>query len=187
MARAMDVANYVINFCNNVIKCGSFGNKYKYFISNLYLQKLLYFLNVIYLLDHKQHSLIQGEHFETWDYGPVLFDVYETYKTYGGAHISHVLPPLDYAKDINGNENRNYKYNRNNIKENDQYFIKNKLEDERNSKGLLHFRPSYLISKSHEESQWQNRSFRGQLYDNNASFTFYKNRNNQFWINNKNN
>ena len=47
-------------------------------ITNLALQKLLYFAHGLFLLKHKQ-PLVSG-YFEAWDYGPVHVGVYEAFK-----------------------------------------------------------------------------------------------------------
>jgi uncharacterized phage-associated protein len=77
-------------------------------ITNLSLQKLLYFCHAKYLLE-KGQPLVKG-HFEAWKFGPVHPVVYEAFKSCGSdpittrAHAVDVitrehrfLPPLDDA------------------------------------------------------------------------------------------
>lgn len=74
--RAMDVAAHVINHCINI------GNP----ISNLKLQKILYLLNMTYLVNTKS-MLIDDKLFEAWQYGPVIKEVYDKYSSYAASPI----------------------------------------------------------------------------------------------------
>ncbi len=78
-------------------------------VTNLALQKLLYFAHAIFLIETK-HPLVGG-HFEAWQYGPVHPVVYSAFKSAGSAPIkfratgqdmltgerSKIGPPLDPA------------------------------------------------------------------------------------------
>ncbi len=61
-------------------------------ISNLKLQKLLYYLQgfTLVLLGEP----LFPEPIEAWDHGPVVVEVYHKYKNYGGRHI----PPEEYPQ-----------------------------------------------------------------------------------------
>lgn len=72
---ASDVAKYVIKECN----------KYNHPISNLQLQKILYFLWIDYYRE-KQKALFEDRIF-AWKLGPVVGSVYDEYKQYGGGKI----------------------------------------------------------------------------------------------------
>ncbi len=68
-------------------------------LSNLALQKLLYFAHAISLVERK-HPLVQGT-FEAWKYGPVLPAVYQSFKEYGSAPIitlAEGLNPITRAR-----------------------------------------------------------------------------------------
>lgn len=82
---------------NTILK---FGLKNGYGINHLKLQKLLYFLNGEYILA-KGHKLID-EHFESYEYGPVITKIYDFYKGYGGRNISGIYMPSIEIK--TGNE-----------------------------------------------------------------------------------
>ncbi|QCD52824.1 Panacea domain-containing protein [Campylobacter sp. RM16192] len=69
--KAMDVAARIIN------RCIDMNNP----ISNLKLQKILYFINMHYLVNRQKH-LIDGELFEAWQYGPVIEEVYNKYAVF---------------------------------------------------------------------------------------------------------
>ena len=55
-------------------------------ISNLQLQKIMYFLQSVYCRS-THGKLLFPEEFEAWPYGPVLPDVYEQFSNYGGRLI----------------------------------------------------------------------------------------------------
>lgn len=75
MYSAIDVSKYIILRCNKSGKT----------ISNLKLQKILYFLQAEFLVS--QNNPCFCETIEAWDFGPVIPDVYHTYKIYGSANI----------------------------------------------------------------------------------------------------
>lgn len=77
MYSALSVARYVIDYCNS---CGM-G------ISNLKLQKILYFIQAEFLTSTPDHSPCFLDQIEAWDFGPVVPNVYHQYKIYGGSII----------------------------------------------------------------------------------------------------
>ena len=74
--KALDVAAHVINYCIEI------GNP----ITNLKLQKILYFLDMTYLVNTRV-KLIDDEFFEAWQYGPVIQNVYDKYSSYAASPI----------------------------------------------------------------------------------------------------
>lgn len=75
MYSVTDVALYVISRCNRLGKS----------ISNLKLQKILYFIQAEFLVSQDRPCF--REKIEAWDFGPVIPEVYCRYKVYGGATI----------------------------------------------------------------------------------------------------
>lgn len=75
MYSAISVAKYIIARCNKLGKT----------ISNLKLQKILYFVQAEFLVS--QNTPCFREQIEAWDFGPVIPDVYHRYKVYGSASI----------------------------------------------------------------------------------------------------
>lgn len=75
MYRALDVAKYVIERCN----------KMGYPISNLKLQKILYFIQAEFLVTYNEPCFL--EDIEAWNFGPVVPEVYREYKIFGSANI----------------------------------------------------------------------------------------------------
>lgn len=72
---ALDMAKYVINYCVSI------GRP----ISNLQLQKILYFVQGEYF--RRTHHLIIDDNFKAWSFGPVISEVYDRYCVYGGGKI----------------------------------------------------------------------------------------------------
>lgn len=72
----MDVAKYIINYCADKKKP----------ISNLKLQKLLYYLWINYY--KRVNTYIFNDSIFAWPFGPVIPDVYYEYCTYGGISIT---------------------------------------------------------------------------------------------------
>ena len=75
MAKALDIAEYIINKCTVE----------SYPISNLQLQKIMYYVQSDSLRD-SESGLIE-ENFEAWQFGPVIPVVYYKYCGFGAMKI----------------------------------------------------------------------------------------------------
>lgn len=75
MYKAVDVAKYIIWYCK----------QQGYSISNLKLQKILYFVQAAFLVDHNRQCF--AEQIEAWDFGPVVPEVYHHFKIFGSSDI----------------------------------------------------------------------------------------------------
>jgi uncharacterized phage-associated protein len=64
-------------------------------VSNLALQKLLYFAHAIFLIEQKR-PLVSG-YFEAWEYGPVHPAIYQAFKSEGADAIKIRASRLDLA------------------------------------------------------------------------------------------
>lgn len=73
--KAMDLAAHVINRCIDLDMP----------VSNLKLQKMLYFLDINFLINFDKKLI--DEDFEAWQYGPVLKDVYDKYSFFAASSI----------------------------------------------------------------------------------------------------
>lgn len=82
MVSALDVAQYVIEYCNEK----------GYPISNLKLQKILYFIQAEFLVNINSPCFY--ENIEAWDFGPVVPEVYQRYKICGSSNIRSYGRPL---------------------------------------------------------------------------------------------
>lgn len=75
--RVLDVCRHVINY----------SNERDYGISNLKLQKVLYFIQAYFLIEKKDHTPCFEEKIEAWNFGPVVPKAYLEYKQYGNGDI----------------------------------------------------------------------------------------------------
>lgn len=164
MVKAMDVADLIIT--------EAYNNESP--VSNLKLQKIMYFLNAIHLLDYKT-PLITDVKFEKWDYGPTIPYVYSEYESNGGneilAPIPHVfLQPCHEYLTVGV-----YRFNISNLELSDINFVKNSI------KKFLLYTPFELVDKSHLESQWRDRSEK--CYSDEKTIQYYSKAGNRFWEN----
>lgn len=118
MYSASLVARYIVNYCNSNGKT----------ISNLRLQKTLYFVQAEFLVSRGTPCF--SDEIYAWDLGPVVPEVYREYKIFG----SSAIPSIRYF----GKK----------ISEEDQEMINN-IVDECNKHS------SYaLVQMTHEQAPW---------------------------------
>ena len=86
MYKAIDVARYIVNYANDN----------GMIISNLKLQKILYFVQLEFLLNKKTRCF--EDDIEAWDFGPVVPSVYHEFKKYGASSIPKVSVVYDTSK-----------------------------------------------------------------------------------------
>ncbi len=89
MYRVLDICRYVINYSNRL----DFG------VSNLKLQKLLYFIQVYFLMNKKDNEPCFVEQIEAWDFGPVVPVAYREYKQYGSTDIPSIDEYINFDED----------------------------------------------------------------------------------------
>ena len=98
MFSALSIAHYIIDYCNQRGRG----------ISNLKLQKILYFVQAEFLVSTPDNSPCFRDRIEAWDFGPVVPSVYHQYKRFGSstipARMNDVLVPyyesIDYKDQI---------------------------------------------------------------------------------------
>lgn len=76
MYKAVEIAQFVITFCTNIGKP----------ISNLQLQKILYYLQVHFAKSGKRLYI---EDIYAWQYGPVIPEIYYMFSGYGACKIAN--------------------------------------------------------------------------------------------------
>ena len=74
----------VLDVCTYVIE---YSNEKDYGISNLKLQKILYFIQAYFLIGKNDHVPCFKDKIEAWDFGPVVPKAYEKYAEYGSSDI----------------------------------------------------------------------------------------------------
>lgn len=77
MYSALEVANFIVKYSNDKNMP----------ISNLKLQKLMYFVQAEFLVETGKPCF--SEEIEAWDFGPVVPVVYRKYRVYGSANIPY--------------------------------------------------------------------------------------------------
>lgn len=75
MYSALTIARYIIQRCNSKNRS----------ISNLKLQKILYFVQAEFLVTRNRPCFV--ENIVAWNFGPVVPEVYQEYKIFGSANI----------------------------------------------------------------------------------------------------
>jgi uncharacterized phage-associated protein len=75
--KATDVASFIINYCH----------AHSISITNLKLQKLLYFCEGSYLIHTKGKNACFDQHIVAWPYGPVVQSIYFKYSNYKSSEI----------------------------------------------------------------------------------------------------
>ena len=74
-------------------------------VSNLQLQKVMYFAFKKFANDNKNNKSLVREFYDdkflVWKYGPVIEDIYEEYRVYGSTSISECNKQVDKLKSLN--------------------------------------------------------------------------------------
>lgn len=162
MARAMDIADYIILKAKELNKP----------VSNLNLQKIMYFLNVEYLLE-KNENLITDKQFEKWSYGPVIRQVYSQYSCYGSEEINEVPTYTYLVREKDQYEVKNYDFNRKDFEKRNTEITKFIAD---NIESFLEYEPYELVGRTHMDPQWKDKTT---PYDNQKTIDYY--RKNKFW------
>lgn len=147
MYKALSVAHYVIERCNNQ----NMG------ISNLKLQKLLYFIQAEFLVSTPNNAPCFEDTIEAWDFGPVIPTVYHHYKIYG----SSIIPSND-------NDPLGPFYE--NIAVSDQDII-NRVIDE-----TIGYTAFQLVEITHQQAPWKNAYMHGynNVISNDSILAYFK-------------
>ena len=137
-----DVSHYIIVY----------SNKKDYGVSNLKLQKLLYFVQAFFLINDCPPCF--DEKIEAWDFGPVVPEIYREYKRYGGMDI----PTIDYY----------VKFDKKNIWNTERIYYEDIISDD--DKEMIqavvdkfaHCSATFLVNLTHNQDPWINAYVNGQ-------------------------
>lgn len=134
----------MLEICRHVI---NYSNEHDYGISNLKLQKVLYFIQAYFLINKKDHTPCFDEKIEAWDFGPIVPEAYREYKQYGNGDIPTVKSYLLFD---NGNiwNSKRVEYKDNIISPDDKKLI-NKVIDK-----FSNYSATDLVSLTHRQSPW---------------------------------
>lgn len=132
---ALDIARYVIKYSNDQ----------DYGVSNLKLQKILYFIQAYFLIQ-TNHPCFK-ESIEAWDFGPVVPDAYKQYKAYGGTDI----PTMESYISFDGDDiwkSKRVRFNKICIKNEDKTLI-NKVVDK-----FSEYSATDLVTLTQHQAPW---------------------------------
>lgn len=144
MYKILDICSYVINY----------SNKKEYGVSNLKLQKLLYFIQAAFLSRADNSEACFSARIEAWDFGPVVPIAYHEFKHFGSSDIPNVSRFLIIQKNEPWNiEKYNY----------EEGSIRNK--DKKEINGVIDFFSDYsaadLVEVTHNQAPWKEAYSRG--------------------------
>lgn len=141
----LDVCRFVINY----------SNEKGYGISNLKLQKVLYFIQAYYLSYTDKQQPCFGEVIEAWDFGPVVPVAYKEYKQFGSGDIPTIktYTNINFEKDNLSFEdlwNADYfEYDENCINEKDRAIISSVVDK------FSKYSASDLVKLTHNQAPWR--------------------------------
>lgn len=135
MYSALDIARYVVNYSNSK----------DYGITNLKLQKVLYFIQAWFLMK-KEERCFRNE-IIAWELGPVIPEVYHEFKRFGSSYIPNVKSFLSIDNDDIWSMKR-VAFTDDVINDSDKEII-NKIVDD-----LSEFSATYLVKVTHKQKPW---------------------------------
>lgn len=147
MYRALSVARYIIEHCNEQGRG----------ISNLKLQKILYFVQAEFLVSTPDNTACFKDRIEAWDFGPVVPNVYHQYKLFGSSSIPE---RATISRDP-------YKEK---ILSRDQILIDSMVDD------ASSYTASQLVQITHNQSPWKDayrRGFNNEI-SNDSIYVYFK-------------
>lgn len=143
------MAYNVLEVCRHII---NYSNDKNYEISNLKLQKILYFVQGCFLVDKDVPCF--NEKIEAWDFGPVVPEAYREYKIYGATNIPRITRYLSF---INGTSFgiRFVDYKDNVIEDDDKTMIEEVVDS------LSGISALGLVDYTHQQDPWKNAYSKG--------------------------
>lgn len=123
----------VLGVCRLIV---NYSNEKNYNISNLKLQKLLYFIQAYFLA--KKNKLCFDEEIQAWAFGPVVPKAYHAFRQYGGCNIPKI------RDDRVGNDIKKVEFEKS-----DEQDIKNIVDV------FSKYSASALVTLSHNQDPWR--------------------------------
>lgn len=137
----LDIARYIINYCN----------EHGYGVSNLKLQKILYFVQAAFLVNINKKCF--NESIEAWDFGPVVPEVYHEFKFYGNNNIPSIYEYIDYSNGVW--EAEKVKFDNGIIEIDDRDLINGMIEE------CCKYSAGRLVEITHNQDPWINAYTKG--------------------------
>ena len=123
----------------------NYSNEKGYGISNLKLQKILYFIQAYFLITVDEKCF--KEKIEAWDFGPVVPEVYSEFKQYGAGNIPSVSNYMIRDKNHPWNYEKK-KFDSSVINENDKKRIRAVIDE------FADYSATYLVSLTQSQAPW---------------------------------
>jgi uncharacterized phage-associated protein len=133
--KALDVARYIINY----------SNRMGYGISNMKLQKLLYFIQAKFVAFTEKKKPCFIEEIEAWEFGPVVPEVYQAFKQYGSSSIPAVKKYYEVNDDWKMIEKN---YDEECIEPQDREIINQTVDD------FADYSAAALVNITHDQDPW---------------------------------
>lgn len=139
MYNVLDVSRHVINY----------SIEKNYSISNLRLQKLLYFIQAYFLSYTKEKEPCFKEKIEAWAFGPVVPESYYNFKQYGSSNIPRVEKMLEFVKENDVWSLKTIEYKDDCLDDEDKNIIDNVVDS------LSELSTLELVNITHNQSPWK--------------------------------
>lgn len=139
----------VLDVCRHVI---NYSNEQDYGISNLKLQKVLYFIQAYFLITTPGQCF--KERIEAWDFGPVVPEAYREYKQFGSGDIPTVSYIVDFDEE-NIWESKVRKYKDDVVSSVDKELIEAVVDK------FADYSAADLVTITHRQAPWRNAYKRG--------------------------
>lgn len=136
---ALDISRYAINY----------SNEKGYGISNLKLQKILYFIQAFFLVKTPNNIPCFKEKIDAWDFGPVVPEVYQEYKQFGSTNI----PTITYYLDVDYNNiwnSKRKKFDKKIISADDRKRVNTVIDS------FSEYSATDLVTLTHMQDPWKN-------------------------------
>lgn len=138
MYKAIDIAIYIINYVNRKNES----------ISNLKLQKILYYIQAAFLCDRDPEKGCFSDPILCWRHGPVIRNVYDIFNKYGAGNI-HTQDTVTRIISENGRlKIAKIPFDPQIIKPDDKSLIERVVD------ALMPYDAWYLVDRTHEEAPW---------------------------------
>ena len=134
----------VLDVCRHII---NYSNEHDYGISNLKLQKVLYFAQAYFLLEMNGRTACFDAKIEAWDFGPVVPEAYREYKQYGSGDIPTIESYIVFDENDICNSRR-VEFEDTAITDEDKVLIE-KVVDK-----FADYSATDLVSLTHRQSPW---------------------------------
>lgn len=137
MYNVLDVCRFIINYCDEK----------DYNLSNLKLQKILYFIQAYFVCSTKEKKPCFSEKIEAWDFGPVVPVAYHEFKQFGSTNIPKISSYIEYDENDFW-ASKVIEYDDKTINPQDKEIIR-KLVDK-----FANYSTTALVNVTHRQSPW---------------------------------